>query len=119
LRAIGIPPCFGCISPPAEWRSTDDGRTWRQLPPPPTPNFTGSTAVLVGGRAVSLQDQPLQVTWTADGQTWKVLHVGGSPIPDSVQLVVAADQTVIAMANVTVGRPNDQVDMRVFAGQLH
>lgn len=119
LRAIGIPPCFGCISPPAEWRSTDDGRTWRPLPPPPTPNFTGSTAVLAGGRAVSLQDQPPQVTWTADGQIWKVLHVGGSPIPDSAQLVVGADQTVIAMANVTVGRPNDQVDMRVFAGQLH
>lgn len=119
LRATGIPACFGCISAPAEWRSNDDGRTWRSLPTPGTPLAPSSTALLVRNRVVSLQDQPEEITWTADGQTWNPLGPSGPPIPDDGRLVVAGDQAVIAIASVTVGKPNDQQDMRVFEGQLH
>jgi hypothetical protein len=119
LRASGVPPCPGCISAPAEWRSSDDGRTWRQLPLPPTPDYPGLESLLVGQRLVSLQDQPQRATWSADGQTWKDLEMNESPIPDTTQLMVAAGQTVIAIASVTGASANDQEDMRVFAGQLH
>jgi hypothetical protein len=119
LRATGIPPCFGCISAPAEWRSTDGGRTWRSLPTPGTPLAPASTALLVGGRAVSLQEQPEQISWTADGQTWNLLDPKGPPLANDARLIVAGDQEVIAIASVTAGLPNDQEDMRVFEGQLH
>jgi hypothetical protein len=119
LRATGHLPCLGCVGPPVEWRSSDDGRTWRQLPPLTIANQSGSTALLVGQRVVSLQDQPQQVSWSADGQTWNVLAMTGSPIPDGAQLVLASGETVIAIASLAGGTANNQEDMRVFAGQLH
>ena len=119
LRATGVPPCPGCISAPAEWRSSDDGRTWRQLPLPPTVDYPGLAGLLVGQRLVSLQNQPQRVTWSADGQTWTDLSVNGSPIPDTAQLMVASGETVIAIAGVNGASANDQEDMRVYAGQLH
>ena len=119
LRAVGVPPCFGCVGPPLEWRSTDGGRTWRQLPPPAAPNQSGSTAILVAGeRAVSLQDQPQQLSWSADGQTWSDLSMTGSPLPSGTQLLIASGSTVIAFAGVSGTSANDQEDMRVFAGTL-
>lgn len=119
LRAVGIHPCFGCVGPPLEWRSSDDGRTWRQLPPPTSANQSGSTALLVGQRAVSLQDQPQQASWSVDGQTWHVLAMTGSPLPDGAQLLLASGETAIAIASVAGATANDQEDMRVFAGELH
>ena len=119
LRATGVPPCPGCISAPAEWRSSDDGRTWRELPLPPTPDYPGLESLLVGQRLVSLQAQAERVTWSAGGQTWQDLTMTGSPIPDTAQLMVAAGQTVIAIAGVTGTSANDQEDARVYAGQLH
>lgn len=119
LRASGVPPCPRCVSAPAEWRSSDDGRTWRQLPLPPTPDYPGLASLIVGQRLVNLQDQPLRATWSADGQTWKGLEMNGSPTPDTTQLIVVAGQTVIAIAGVIRASANDQEDMRVFAGQLH
>ena len=120
LRASGLPPCPRCVSAPAEWRSSDDGRTWRQLPLAATADYPGLASLVVGQRLVNLQDQPLRATWSADGQTWTSLQVKGSPIPDTAQLVAAVGgQTVIAIASVTGASANDQEDMRVFAGQLH
>lgn len=119
LRATGVPPCFRCVGPPVEWRSRDDGRTWRPLPPPTTPNDSQPTALLVGQRVVSLQDQPLQVSWSSDGETWTVLPMSGSKIPDGAQLVMATGQTVIAIASLGRRSANDQSDMRVVAGVLH
>ena len=119
LRATGVPPCPGCISAPAEWRSSDDGRSWRQLPLPATVDYPGLESLLVDQRLVSLQNQPQRVTWSADGQTWTDLSVNGSPIPDAAQLMVASGETVIAIAGVNGASANDQEDMRVYAGQLH
>ncbi len=120
LRAVGIPPCFGCIGPPLEWRSSDGGRSWHQLPLPETPNLSGSTtAVLVGQRALSLQDQRQRFSWSADGQTWTDLAMTGSPLPGQTQLLIASGTTVIAFAGVSGASANDQEDMRVFSGELH
>jgi hypothetical protein len=55
LRAVGAPPCPGCISAPAEWRSSDGGRTWHELPLSPTTDYPGLEGLLVGQRLVSLQ----------------------------------------------------------------
>jgi hypothetical protein len=118
LRAIDAPPCPGCISAPAEWRSSDGGRTWRQLPLAPTPDYPGLEGLLVGQRLVSLQVQPEQVTWSADGQTWNSLLSKGPPLPDDARLVVAGGQAVIVTASVNAGLRDDQEDMRVFEGQL-
>ena len=118
LRASGVPPCPGCVSAPAEWRSSDDGRTWRQLPLSPTPDYPGLASLVVGQRLVNLQDQPLRATWSADGQTWTGLEMNGSPVPDTTQVMVVAGQTVIAVASVIRSSADDQADMRVFAGQL-
>jgi hypothetical protein len=118
LRAIGVPPCFGCVGPPLEWRSTDDGRSWHQLPPPATPNVSESTAILVGERAVGLQDQPQKLSWSADGQTWIDLSPTGSSLPSGTQLLMASGPTLIAFAGVNGASANDQEDMRVYAGTL-
>ena len=85
----------------------------------PTADYPGLASLIVGQRLVDLQDQPLRATWSADGQTWTGLELNGSPIPDTTQLMVAAGQTVIAIASVTRASADDQEDMRVFAGQLH
>src|SRR5664280_2077285 len=77
-----------------------------------------STAILVGQRALSLQDQPQQLSWSADGQTWTDLAMTGSPLPGQTQLLIASGPTVIAFAGVSGASANDQEDMRVFAGKL-
>jgi hypothetical protein len=117
LRAVGFPPCLSCIGPPLEWRSTDGGRTWRQLPMP-TATYVGSTQLLVNGGAVSLQGQPQQVSWSTDGDTWHELAMTGSRPPDDALALIAGGQTVIALASSSSRNGKDGVDMHVFAGRL-
>jgi hypothetical protein len=86
---------------------------------PLTADYPGLASLTVGERLVDLRDQPLRASWSADGQTWTGLELKGSPIPDTTQLMVAAGQTVIAIAGVTGSSANDQEDMPIFAGALH
>ena len=53
---------------------------------------------------------------TADGQRWNSLEMTGSALPDASDLEIAVNQTVIAIATVTVGKVNDEVDTRVYVG---
>jgi hypothetical protein len=82
-------------------------------------NQSDATALLVGQRVLSLQEQTQLASWSADGQTWNVLAPTGSPLPDGVQLLLADGEKVIALAGVPMATANDQEDMRVFTGELH
>lgn len=123
LRAIGSPPCGGCIAQPIEWRSSDDGRTWSQLPEAPGPQQYETSALAVDGRAVELTDGPTRVAqWSSDGQSWHPLSMSGAVLPDRSLLQIAGDGILIAFApaypSPPAGLPGNQVDMLVFLGTL-
>ena len=119
LRAIGSPSCGGCVAPSIDWRSTDDGRTWRPLGATIAPSADTTSALLVDGRLLELQSGSVSAArWTADGQTWHSLKLLGALPPDRTLLEIADDGKVIASAPLYPNAPNNEVDMVVFVGAL-
>jgi hypothetical protein len=122
LRAVGSSGCGGCVGPPLEWRSTDGGQTWRQLPQPSTPSAMATTSVLVDGRVVTMQFQPRVTEWTDDDRTWHPLQMVGASGLERLQLMLVGGEAIIGVAPFSApppgNDPNDQIDMRVFLGVL-
>ena len=106
LRALGAGACGGCVGPPVVWESSDGGRTWRQDPGAPSLSVTYGWSVVIGDRAVEM-DQDMAATWSTDGRSWHPLPMTGTTPPGQTYLLIARGQTVIVTG---------QADGRVYVG---
>ena len=119
VRAIGSSACGGCVGVAIDWRSTDDGRTWRPLPGTLGVAPSATSALLVDGRLVELQvGSAATARWTANGRAWTSLAMTGTIPPDPGRLEVAGDGRLIAVAPSGPSAAHAPTGMRVFLGVL-